>query len=118
MNLADLAVSIAAANQQAPVRAEVTATSFTPTLTDIGKLVPLNNASAITITIPPHSDVAAPVGHTITVYQKGAGSVTFAEGSGVTINSRADYLETAGQYAVAQAIQTEIDTWLLVGDLI
>ena len=61
-----------------------TGTSYTLVAGDVNKLVTANNASAITITVPPSVYSANDV---INVQQIGAGQVTFAAGSGVTITS-------------------------------
>ena len=93
-----------------------TGTSYTTVLTDASKLVTLSNASAITITIPPNSSVAYPVGTKIDMAQIGAGQVTVAAGSGVTVNATPT-LKLRAQYSAATCIKTATDTWLLVGDL-
>jgi len=93
-----------------------TGTSYTTVLGDASKLVTLSNASAITVTIPPNSSVAYPVGTKIDFAQIGAGQVTVAEGSGVTVNSTPT-LKFRAQYSGATCIKTATDTWLLVGDL-
>jgi hypothetical protein len=97
-----------------------TGTSYTTVLADNGKIVTLTNASAIAATIPLNSSVAYPVGAQITFAQMGAGQVTIAGSGGVTIVSTggtpaAPKLRVA--YATATAIQTVIDTWLVVGDI-
>ena len=61
-----------------------TGTTYTLVAGDVNKLVTANNASAITITVPPSVYSANDV---INVQQIGAGQVTFAAGSGVTITS-------------------------------
>lgn len=94
-----------------------TGTTYTLVLTDAGKLVSLTNASAITLTVPPNSSVAFPVGTRIDLAQLGAGQVTVAAGAGVTINSYASALSLVGQYAGATLVKTATDTWLLVGNL-
>jgi hypothetical protein len=93
-----------------------TGTTYTPVLDDASKLVTLSNASAITLTIPPNSSVAYPVGTKIDIAQLGAGQVTVAQGSGVTVNSTPT-LKLRAQYSAATCIKTATDTWLLVGDL-
>ena len=97
-----------------------TGTSYTTVLADNGKLVTQTNASAITTTIPPNASVAYPVGAQINVAQLGAGQVTFAQGSGVTIVSTgatASAPKLRAQYSTATAIQTATDTWLVIGDI-
>lgn len=93
-----------------------TGTTYTTVLGDASKLVTLSNASAITVTIPPNSSVAYPVGTKIDLAQTGAGQVTVAAGSGVTVNSTPT-LKLRAQYSAATCIKTATDTWLLVGDL-
>jgi len=79
--------------------------------------VTLTNASPITLTVPPNSSVAFPVGANITIIALGAGQVTVAEGSGVTIRSAGSDLKLTEQYSTATLIKIATDTWLLVGDI-
>ena len=94
-----------------------TGTSYTLVSTDANKLVQLNNASAITLTIPPS---VFSVGQSIDLYQLGAGQVTFAQGSGVTIRSTGA-TSTAPklrvQYSAATVICVASNDFLVVGDL-
>ena len=93
-----------------------TGTTYTTVLADRSKLVTLDNASAVTVTIPPNSSVAYPTGTKIDLLAKGAGQVTVAAGSGVTVNS-AQSLKLRAQWSAASAIKLATDTWVLVGDL-
>ena len=93
-----------------------TGTTYTTVLADQSKLVTLNNASAITLTIPANSSVAYPIGTQIDLSQFGAGQVTVAGAGGVTVNS-ASGLKLKSQYSSASCIKVGTDTWLLVGDL-
>ena len=97
-----------------------TGTTYTTVLDDNGKLVTLSNASAITLTIPPNSSVAYPVGAQLNLAQLGAGQVTFAQGSGVTIVSTGATTSAPklrAQYSTATAVQTSTDNWLVMGDI-
>ena len=94
-----------------------TGTTYTLVLSDNSKVVTLSNASAITMTVPPNSSVAFPTGAEITIIQKGAGQVTVAAGSGVTINSADSNLKLTGQYSGATLIKESTNTWYLIGDL-
>jgi len=98
-----------------------TVTTYTPVLLDAGKIVTCSNAAAITFTIPPNSSVAYPIGSSIEVISIGAGLTSFAQGSGVTINSTGA-TPTAptirAQYSSATAIKTATDTWIIVGDIV
>ena len=80
-------------------------------------MITSSNGSAQTITVPPNSSVAFPVGTQIIVQNLGSANATLAEGSGVTINSKDDALEIDGQYAGATLIKTATDTWSLIGAL-
>ena len=86
-------------------------TSYTLVLTDAGKQVTMNNASASTLTIPPNASVAFDVGVRIVVIQLGAGAVTLTAGAGVTISSQATSLVMA-QYQVATLIKQATNTWI------
>jgi len=94
-----------------------TGTTYTLVLADGGKLVEMNNASANTLTVPPNSSVALPVGTQILVVQTGAGQTTLAAGSGVTINSKDGNLKLSAQWCAATLIKRATDTWVAVGDL-
>ena len=96
---------------------EQTGTTYTLALTDDGKVVEMNNASANTLTVPPNSSVAFPVGAQILVLQTGAGQTTLAAGAGVTINSKDGNLKLSAQWCAATLIKRATDTWVVVGDL-
>ena len=94
-----------------------TGTSYTLVLTDGGKMVTSSNGSAQTITVPPNSSVAFPVGTQILFQNLGSANATLAQGSGVTIQSKDSNKEIDGQYASAVCIKTATDTWSLIGAL-
>jgi hypothetical protein len=97
-----------------------TGTTYTFVLSDDGKFVTASNASAITVTIPPASSVAYATGAQLNIIQKGAGQVTFAAGSGVTIRSTgatATAPKTRAQYSSATAIYEGSDIWYVIGDI-
>jgi hypothetical protein len=94
-----------------------TGTTYTLVAGNLNQLVTLNNASAITLTVPPSVFSA---GDVINIAQIGAGQVTLAEGAGVTITSTgatADAPELRAQYSAASIICTAADTFLVVGDI-
>jgi hypothetical protein len=96
---------------------EQTGTTYTLALTDGGKIVEMNNASANTLTVPPNSSVAFPVGSQILVVQTGSGQTTLTAGAGVTINSKDGNLKLSAQWCAATLIKRAADVWLVVGDL-
>jgi len=84
---------------------------------DVGKLVTLNNASPIAVTIPTNLIVPFSIGTQIDFIQKGVGKVTFS-GAGVTINSKGSNKSINGQNVAVSLIKEDTDTWYLIGDLI
>jgi hypothetical protein len=94
-----------------------TGTTYTLVAGDLNDLVTLNNASAITLTVPPSVFSANDI---ISISQIGAGQVTLAQGAGVTINSNgatatAPKLRT--RWSSASIICTASNTFLVVGDI-
>lgn len=92
--------------------------AYTFALADAGTLVEVNSASAVTLTVPANATVAFPIGTSIGIRQYGAGQVTIAPATGVTIRSRGDAFKTAGQYAEAVLTKRAADEWILTGDLV
>lgn len=92
------------------------AASYTLVLADRSKLVEISNASANTLTVPPNSSVAFPIGTQIIVLQTGAGQTTLTPGSGVTINGTPG-LKLRAQWSSATLIKRATDTWVAIGDL-
>jgi uncharacterized MnhB-related membrane protein len=83
-------------------------------------LVQATNASTKTITIAPDSTLtAAAVGTAITFLNSGAGLLTFAAGSGVTIVSAGavSAAPTLAQYKTAVAIRLAANSWTIVGGI-
>jgi hypothetical protein len=96
---------------------EQTGTTYTLALTDDGKLVEMNNASANTLTVPPNSSVAFPVGSQILVLQTGAGQTTLVAGAGVTVNSKDGNLKLSARWCAATLVKRATNTWVAIGDL-
>jgi hypothetical protein len=92
-----------------------TGTTYTLVLTDNGRLVTLSNAAAITLTVPLNATVAFATGAVINIQQIGAGQVTVAGASGVTVTGTGTKLRT--QYSAAALVKTGTDSWTLIGDL-
>lgn len=120
-NTADIDKPVSTATQAAIVAAlehltedARTGTSETLTLANDGQLVTMNNASENTLTIPPDSSVAFPLGAQIAVAQVGMGQTTLVAGDGVTILSLDNVLSFAGQGATAAIVKRGTDTWLAV----
>lgn len=92
-----------------------TGTTYTLILSDADKLITMNNAAAITLTVPTNASVAFINGTRIEVTQLGTGQVTVA-GAGVTFNSTPG-LKISARYGVIRLTKIAINTWLVDGDL-
>lgn len=97
-----------------------TGTTYTLVIGDLNKLVTASNASAITVTLPPSVFSANDV---VNVQQIGAGQVTFAQGSGVTITSTgatSTAPKLRAQYSAASLICTvggATPSFTIIGDI-
>jgi hypothetical protein len=100
-----------------------TATTYTFVLSDNGKLVTSNNASAQTLSIPTNASVAFPIGTQINVaWITGAGQPTIqAVTSGTTTVLSTASTSIAPKLRVVNSVATCVkiatDTWLVTGDL-
>ena len=92
-----------------------TGTTYTTVLLDNNKVVTLDNASAIALTVPLNSSVAYPTGAQVHLYNKGAGQVTVVGDTGVTVNASSG-LKLRAQYSVATLIKLDTNSWVLIGD--
>lgn len=90
--------------------------AYTLVLGDRSKMVEMSVASGHNLTVPTNSNVAFPVGTTITVLQTGAGQTTIAGQSGVTVNATPG-LKLRAQWSSATLIKRATDTWVALGDL-
>ena len=88
-----------------------TGTTYTLVAGDNGKVVVLDNASAVTVTVP--SGLGA--GFNCSFVQKGAGQVSFTASS-TTINNRQSHTKISAQYGVASIVAYAADVFVLAGD--
>ena len=94
-----------------------TGTTYTLVAGNLNQLVTLDNASSITLTVPPSVFSA---GDVINIAQIGAGQVTLAQGAGVTITSTgasASAPKLRARYSAASIICTASNTFLVIGDI-
>jgi hypothetical protein len=97
-----------------------TGTTYTLVLADLGKLVTLANAGAITLTVPTNASVAFPVGTVIALQQMGDGAIAVEGATGVTINGTTpgdEALTNARYLTTASLTKHATDTWTLTGAL-
>lgn len=88
-----------------------TGTTYTIATTDNGKIITLNNASAITVSIPSLFS-----GFNCMLIQLGAGQVTIA-GSGTTITNRSGFTKSGGTNAIVTLIAINATTFISGGDM-
>tara|TARA_R110002020_G_scaffold17433_1_gene61239 strand:+ start:121 stop:609 length:489 start_codon:yes stop_codon:yes gene_type:complete len=88
-----------------------TGTAYTLLASDNGKVVVLNNSSAVTVTVP--SGLGA--GFNCSFVQKGAGQVSFSA-SGTTIYNRQSHTKIKAQYGVASLLAYAANVFVLAGD--
>lgn len=97
---------------------EISTTTATLDLTHVNRSIKCNNASAQTLTIAPQSSVTWPANIQLEGWQHGAGAVTFAPGSGVTIHKSSKItLTTDGQYSAWGLKRIAENEWLLFGGM-
>jgi hypothetical protein len=100
----------------APINANLNnqiGTTYILLASDNGKVVTLNNAAAITLTVP--AGLAA--GFNCMIVQKGAGVVTIAPANTVTVTNRSGGTKTGGQNAIVTIISISSDYFITGGDM-
>jgi len=101
-----------------------TGTTYTPVLTDQGKIVTLSNIAAIVMTLPLAASVAFPqaAGYSaiLEAVQIGAGAVTIRGAVGVSINGIAELgggesdVVLAGQYKAGRLFKDGTNSWVAI----
>jgi hypothetical protein len=89
------------------------------TLNDLSlrdNIVEMNSATPVTFTIPTNAALAWPVGASMDIFQTGAGEVTIAPASGVTLNGTPGF-KLRTQWSSATILKRGADSWVVYGDL-
>lgn len=98
-----------------------TGTAYSVVLTDRGRIITMNNASANTLTIPINATVALPIGTEIRVIQIGAGTTSIqgsAAAGGVTINGIVSGSgDITARWREVRLYKVGADTWYAVGEI-
>lgn len=89
-------------------------TSYTPTASDLGYYIRMNNSSAATVTLVSDATEAIPVGTTFIVGQVNTGGVTFVAGAGATVHSPGQ-LTIALQWGKVAVFKVSANTWEIDG---
>ncbi len=90
---------------------------YTLVLLDAGALITDGITVAKTLTIPPQGSVAWLDNTRIDIHHTGAGELSIAPGSGVTLNSKDSKRRLNSRYSAATLIRTASNVWSLVGDI-
>jgi hypothetical protein len=93
-----------------------TGTAYTLVAEDLGYLVTLDNASAVTLTVPTDT-VPFAVGSMVTILQRGVGQVTVAATSPAVVNSTPG-LKLRAQWSSAALVKLASNSWVLLGDTV
>jgi hypothetical protein len=90
---------------------ETRTADYTLALTDANKVVPMNKATAGTLTVPLNSSVAFPIGTVIGVYNLSSALVEVVGAAGVTVRNNG-FLD---QYIEVSLRKRATDEWVLAG---
>ena len=122
-NLTDLTIATADIADDAVTSAKIAAPtltaktdSFTLALVDENCTMQCNKATAMTLTVPT-SSIAFTNGTVITLVNYGAGQVTVAGDTGVTVRS-SNGLKLRTQYSMATLVKISNTEWILSGDTV
>jgi hypothetical protein len=106
-------INFIASNTSIGLTNNQTGTSYTLTSADNGKIIALNNSSAITLNVPYFF-----VGFNCMILQKGTGQVTLTNnGSTTNIYNRFNFTKTAGQYAILTLVCIDANKYVASGDM-
>lgn len=84
-------------------------------LTDSGKIIQMNAASARSFTIPTNALVAFPIGSSIDLMRYGTGAVSIAASAGANLRASAG-TSLRAQYSMATIIKIGTNEWVITGD--
>jgi hypothetical protein len=85
-------------------------TNYTLALTDRDAVVVMNNTGGATVTVPPNSSVAFPIGSIIYISRINTGTVTLAAGVGVSLSKTG----TMAQYEEIAVRKRGSDSWAVI----
>lgn len=99
---------------------DVSGTTYTFIADDAQSYVRFTSGSAVTATIPNDAETvpALDIGKSIVLEQHGAGQVTIAADTHVTLHSAGALVKTAAQYSVITLQKTAANEWTMYGDRI
>lgn len=93
-----------------------TGATYTPALSDHGKIIPMSSTGGQTFVLPANSTVTLPIGFTVTIVQEGAGVVTIDAATGVTVRGVSGGAgQISAQYGAVTAYKRAINDWVIIG---
>ena len=96
---------------------ETKTVAYSLVVNDNCKMIEMNTAGAVNLTIPTNAAQAFPTGSQILIAQYGAGQVTVVPDAGVTLRSSGGKTKIAAQYGMATLIKRDTNEWYLAGDI-
>ena len=94
-------------------------TTHAPTEGDENKYILTTHGTGITVTLPQNSATngAFAIGTTIYYERHGAGTLTFAAGTGATVTSKDSTLTCGDRYTAVCALKIGTNAWSLIGNI-
>lgn len=89
--------------------------NYTLVASDVDRLLVVDSASTVTITVPPNSSVSIGTGRYLNIVQVGVGQVQLSAGLGVTLSGRS---KLRSQYSSATLLKRASDSWVFMGDTV
>lgn len=108
-------LTITEANTRLYLQENLKTANHTLELSDVNRVVAMNNTSAVTVTVPFNTTVDFPIGSVVNVYRAGTGDVTIAAATGVTIRNAGKLYE---QYTEVSLRKRAINEWVASGNII
>lgn len=114
-NAADTYITQTEADQRLFLQENVQTGNYTLELTDLNKVVAVNNTAPATVTVPTNASVSFPIGSVINVYAMTGESVTVSPASTVTIRNAGVLFE---QYTEISLRKRATNEWVASGNII
>jgi hypothetical protein len=92
-------------------------TTHAPAIGDENKYIITTHGTGITVTLPQNSAQAFAIGTTIYYERNGAGTLTFAAGTGATVTSKDSTLTCGDRYTTVCALKIGTNAWSLIGNI-
>ena len=92
-------------------------TTHAPALGDENAYILTTHGTGITVTLPQNSAQAFAIGTTIYYERNGAGTLTFAAGTGASITSKDSTLTCGDRYTAVCALKIGTNAWSLIGNI-